>query len=130
MSKKKTVFLIAGLALAIAAMLTVYFVMRPGTVGGAKELTVTVEHLNGENRTLTLRTDTEYLRDALEEIDLIGGTEDQYGLYLLTVDGETADESKQQWWGYTVNGEFALYGVDDQPIADGDVIVLTLTEGW
>ena len=130
MSKKKTVFLIAGLALAIAAMLTVYFVMRPDPVGGVKELTVTVEHLNGENRTLTLRTDAEYLRDALEEIDLIGGTEDQYGLYLLTVDGETADESKQQWWGYTVNGEFALYGVDDQPIADGDVIVLTLTEGW
>ena len=22
----------------------------------------------------------------------------EYGLYVLTVDGETADESEQQWW--------------------------------
>ena len=77
-----------------------------------------------------INTDEEYLRGALEQEELVSGNETEFGLYLLTVDGETADESKQQWWGYTVNGEFAEYGVDEQPVADGDVFVFTLNEGW
>ena len=49
---------------------------------------------------------------------------------MQTVDGETADESKQEWWGYDINGVQAEYGVDSQPIADGDVILFTLHVGW
>ena len=48
----------------------------------------------------------------------------------LTVDGETADESEQQWWGYSVNGTFAELGVDSQPVADGDVYDFVLNVGW
>ena len=47
-----------------------------------------------------------------------------------TVDGETADESEQQWWGYSVNGTFAELGVDSQPVADGDVYDFVLNVGW
>ena len=47
-----------------------------------------------------------------------------------TVDGETADESKQEWWGYSVNGAFAELGVDSQPVADGDVYDFVLNVGW
>ena len=46
------------------------------------------------------------------------------------VDGETADESEQQWWGYSVNGTFAELGVDSQPVADGDVYDFVLNVGW
>lgn len=49
---------------------------------------------------------------------------------MLTVDGETADENEQQWWGYSVNGTFAELGVDSQPVADGDVYDFALNVGW
>ena len=45
------------------------------------------------------------------------------------MDGETADEDKQQWWSYTVNGTTAAYGVDNQPISDNDIYLFTLHEG-
>ena len=61
-------------------------------------ITINVDHLNGDDTTFTIRTDEEYLRGALAQEDLIEGTESEYGLYVLTVDGETADESEQQWW--------------------------------
>ena len=95
-----------------------------------KEITINVDHLNGDDTTFTIHTDEEYLRGALEQEDLIEGTESEYGLYVLTVDGETADESEQQWWGYSVNGTFAELGVDSQPVADGDVYDFVLNVGW
>ena len=67
---------------------------------------------------------------ALEQENLIEGTESQYGLYVTSVDGEAADESKQEWWGYSVNGTFAELGVDSQPVADGDVYDFVLNVGW
>ena len=42
----------------------------------------------------------------------------------------TTDESKQEWWGYSVNGAFAELGVDSQPVADGDVYDFVLNVGW
>ena len=97
---------------------------------GGKEITVNVDHLNGDDTTFTIHTDEEYLRGTLEQEDLIEGTESEYGLYVLTVDGETADENEQQWWGYSVNGTFAELGVDSQPVADGDVYDFALNVGW
>ena len=131
-NRRTRVALIAALALLIAVVCA-YFLLRPGTQTGAKTVEVTVEHLEGEAARFTLHTDAEYLRGALEEAELIAGTESEYGLWVQTVDGETADESRQEWWGYTVNGELAAYGVDTQPIADGDEVVFTLNlgyEGW
>ena len=82
------------------------------------------------NTSDTIYTDAEYLSGALEQENLIEGTESEYGLYVTTVDGETADDSKQEWWGYSVNGEFAELGVDSQPVADGDVYDFVLNVGW
>ena len=64
----------------------------------------------GTMRAILIYTDAEYLRAALEQENLIEGTESQYGLYATSVDGEAADESKQEWWGYSVNGTFAELG--------------------
>ena len=75
-------------------------------------------------------TDAENLRGALEEQKLIEGTESEYGLYVLTVDGETADEGAQQWWCFTKGGEMLMTGVDDTMIADGESYEITLTTGW
>ncbi len=104
--------------------------LAPQTQKGAKAVTLQVDHLEGADKSFELRTDAEYLRQLLEENGLASGPETQYGLWIQTIDGETADDSKQQWWGISVNGEFAQYGADSQPVADGDVFVLTLNEGY
>ena len=81
-------------------------------------------------KTFLIRTDAETLRRACEEQNLIAGTEGEYGLYVLTVDGETADESIQQWWCITKGGEEHFYGVDDTMILDGEQYEFTLKTGW
>jgi len=128
-SKKGLIALVVVLALAVAA-LVIWQVNKPAAQKGGKEITVNIDHLNGDDTSYTISTDEEYLRGALEQENLIEGTESEYGLYVQTVDGETADESKQEWWGYSVNGEFAELGVDSQPVADGDVYDFVLNVGW
>lgn len=128
-NNKGVIALIIVLVLAAAA-LVIWQTNKPETQQGGKEITVNVDHLNGDDTTFTIHTDEEYLRGTLEQEDLIEGTESEYGLYVLTVDGETADESEQQWWGYSVNGTFAELGVDSQPVADGDVYDFVLNVGW
>ena len=128
-TNKGVIALVIVLVLAVAALI-VWQVTKPAPQQGGKEITVNIDHLNGDDTSYTIVTDAEYLRGALEQEDLIEGTESEYGLYVLTVDGETADESKQEWWGYSVNGEFAELGVDSQPVADGDVYDFVLNVGW
>ena len=41
-----------------------------------------------------------------------------------------ADTKKEQWWGFTVNGEFSDTGVDDTKLNDGDKIVFTYNIGY
>lgn len=128
-NKKGIIALVLVLALAVAA-LVIWQVTKPDTQQGGKTITVNIDHLDGEDTSYEIVTDAEYLRGALEQEDLIAGTESEYGLYVLTVDGETADEAQQEWWGYSVNGAFAEYGVDTQPVADGDVYDFALNVGW
>ena len=80
--------------------------------------------------TFTITTDAEYLRGALESINLIAGSESEYGLFVTTVNGVTADDSKQQWWCFTKDGEMLQTGVDSTPIANGEHYEITLTEGY
>ena len=105
-NRKGLIALAVVLVLAIAALI-IWQANKPEPQQGGKEITVNVTHLDGDEVSYTISTDEEYLRGALEQEDLIEGTESEYGLYVTTVDGETADESKQEWWGYSVNGEFA-----------------------
>ncbi|MBQ5987536.1 MAG: DUF4430 domain-containing protein, partial [Clostridia bacterium] len=79
---------------------------------------------------ISIRTDAETLRGALEQESLIAGDEGEYGLFVKTVDGETADDAKQEWWCLTKGGEMWMNGVDTTEIADGDAYEFTLTVGW
>lgn len=121
---------LAGAAALLLLCCAAWYLLSPKAAAGDKTITVTVEHLSSDDRTLTLTTDAEYLSQALEGQSLIAGEDRSYGLYLLTVDGETADEGLQQWWGFTVNGQLGQYGADQQPVTDGDIYVFTLHEGW
>ena len=129
-SNKKIWLAVAALVVAVAVVLGIYFVTRPASQQGGKTITVQVVLLEGEPSDFTIQTDEEYLRGALESIDLIEGSESEYGLFVTTVNGVTVDDSKQQWWCFTQDGEMLMTGVDTTPIADGDHFEITLTEGY
>lgn len=132
MSKKNRNILIAAavLLVLVAGALIVFLTNRPAASVGDKTVTVEVVHGDGSENTFSIATDEQTLRGALEQEQLIDGTESEYGIYILTVDGETADESQQQWWSITQDGEMCMYGADELMIADGDHYELTLVTGW
>ena len=132
MSKKTRNIIIAVVVLAalVIGALLIYNANKPAPQTGEKNITVTVVHGDESSKDFAISTSSETLRAACEEQSLIAGDESEYGLYVRTVDGETADESIQQWWCITKGGEMLMTGVDDTMIADGDAYVFTLTTGW
>lgn len=132
MNKKTrtTIIAVAILLVLVVGALLVYSAFRSQPQEGGKKLAVTVVHGDGASKEFSFATDSENLRGALEEQKLIEGTESEYGLFVTTVDGETADDSIQQWWCFTKDGEMLMTGVDDTMIADGERYEITLTTGW
>ena len=130
MKNKKTVIAIVVLVAFIAVAGACWFAFGPKAMAGSKTITVDVTHKDGSVKTFVIKTDAEYLRGAMEQESLLLGNESEYGLYVLTVDGETVDEANQEWWGYTKSGEMVNYGVDSCPIMDGDHYEFTLNIGW
>lgn len=130
MKNKKVLALVGALVVLIAVFAVIFTQTRPETTEGSKNITVEVVFEDGSSTMHEIATDEEYLRGALEQEALVEGTDSDYGLYILTVDGITADESLQQWWCVTVGGEMAATGVDEIAIADGDAYEITLVTGW
>ena len=128
--KKKALLGLVVLLCAAALLAGIYLTFRPQTQQGAKTVTVEVIAAGETVQTHTIHTDAEYLRGALEQEKMVEGEESAYGLFLLTVDGITADDAKQEWWCVTKGGGQVDTGVDATPIADGDHFELTLMVGW
>ena len=95
-----------------------------------KEITLKVVHGDGSEKEFPLSTTADTLGEALEAEGLIAGEESSYGLFITTVDGETADDANQEWWCLTKGGEVWNYGADSTQISDGDTYELTLTVGY
>ena len=131
MKKKTKIILgVAALVVVIAVLLGVYFVNRPATTQGAKELIIVVVHGDGSEKDFDIHTDAEYLAEALTENEIVSGSDSEYGLFITTVDGETADDGEQQWWCITKGGEMLMTGASETPVADGETYELTLTTGY
>ena len=133
MSKKtrNIIIAVAVLLVLVIGALVIFNQNRPVAQEGGKTIAVAVVHGSGEKKDFSIHTDAENLRGALEQENLIEGTESDYGLYVLTVDGETADESLQQWWCFNDGeGNMLMTGVDDTVISDGDSYEIVLTTGW
>ena len=129
MNKNKKVLIIAAAVLLViaAVLLIVDRNRQPQTAQGTKTISVAVIMDGETTRELTIHTDAEFLRGALEQEKLIEGTESQYGLFVTTVDGVTVDESLRQWWNFKDgNGDDLTVGVDSAPIADGDSFQIIL----
>lgn len=129
-NKKLIVILCCVLVVLIAAFALIWILNRPQGTVGAKAITVEVVFADGTKKEHKINTDAEFLRGALEEQKMVAGDESDYGLFVKTVDGVTADDSKQEWWCFTKGGETLYTGVDTTPVADGDHFEITLTVGW
>jgi hypothetical protein len=130
MNFKKYLIALIILVVAVAAMLLTYLQFKPEPVVGAKELTIEVIVPEETNQEFTLHTDAEYLRQALEEVNLIKGSESEYGLFLTEVNGRIADQTKQEWWCITKDNAQINNGVDTIVIANGNHYEITLKTGY
>ena len=94
---------------------------------GSKAVTIVVTDDNAKATTYEINTDQEYLRDVLDELAeaqefTFFGDESEYGLYVTTINGVVADyDADEAYWSWYVNDEYCNYGIDSQPVADGDV---------
>ena len=76
-------------------------------------ITVEVQGADGKSVTFTVNTDEETVGAALLKLGVIAGEDSDYGLYVKTVNGETADYEKDgAYWAFYINGEYAMSGVD------------------
>lgn len=128
--KANTKILIGMGALVVMAaiLLSVFLVFREKPVEGSKDITIEVVNKSQESARYEVRTDAEYLRQAMEEADGLSFSGEE-GMVNM-INGETADYSVDAaYWAFYVNGEYCNYGVDSQPVADGDHFRIVYTTG-
>ena len=131
--KTKIIIAVSLLVVLFAALALVWHFNNPANDANDfdKQIEVTVTHGDGSTKDFTIQTNEKFLRGALEQEKLVEGDESEYGLFIKTVDGETADEANQEWWCINgADGEMLPTGVDDTAISDGDTYELVLTVGW
>ena len=129
-NNKKILIAVAALVLLAAVLFAVYRLAAPKSAEGAKKITVQVVHGDGSAKDFPVETGEEYLGKVLVAEGIVEDNQSTYGLYILTADGETVDESNQEWWKVTKGGEQVNTGADTTPIADGDTFELTFTVGY
>lgn len=132
-SKKKGLLAAIVLVALIAAAAICYAVFAPKPVEGAKAVSIEVVDDAGVSTVYNVNTDAEYLRQAMEEAEglTFSGTESEYGLMVDTVNGLTASyEANGAYWSFYVENEYCNYGIDTQPVEDGQTfqIVYTVSE--
>ncbi len=96
--------------------------LTDGTVygEGEKSFTFVVSAKDAEDKTVTVKTDAATVGEALTALNLIAGEDGEYGLYVKTVDGITADYDKDgTYWAFYIDGEYAMTGVDATEITEG-----------
>ncbi len=87
---------------------------------GDRIFTFTVTDQDGSDTVFEIHTDKETVGEALLEVGLIEGEESEYGLFVKTVNGITADYDKDGvYWAFYVNDEYAQSGVDATTITEG-----------
>ena len=127
---KKIIIGAAALVVAAAVMFAAWYFTRPKTADGQKDITVTVVYADKSDDKFEISTQQEYLRGALEEKNLVKGTESETGLFITEVNGVKANDENMEWWCIEKMGEQLNTGVDSTPINDGDSFEITLTAGY
>ena len=91
---------------------------------------VVVTDLEGNETAFEYTSIAASVGEALVAEGLIEGHESDYGMYIDTVNGITADwDADQTYWAFYINGEYATTGIDGTEIVADTTYGLTLTKG-
>ena len=94
---------------------------------GAHSFTLEITDADGKTITATINTDEETVGAALLKLNIVQGEDSEYGLYVKTVNGVTADYEKDQtYWSFYIDGEYAQTGVDMTAVNDGSTYKLAI----
>lgn len=108
------------------------------TQEGVKTVTIKVDYGSLQRKTdsYSLKTDGYYVLNAMKKCSELyadfsyDGSDSGYGFFVETINGVTASWAKNNsYWAFYVNGDYASYGVSQQAIADGDIILFVYTIG-
>ena len=130
MKNNKILKLVAVIAL-IAAMAFAFVTFSEKPVEGTKAITIEVVDNNQQSKTYSVKTNAEYLRQAMDEAEGLtyDGSDGPYGYSVSTVNGVVADWNvDQSYWAFYVNDEYCNYGVDSQPVNDLDAFKIVYTK--
>lgn len=95
---------------------------------GKKSVNIEIQALD-KSINVTIKTDAKNLEDALTEVDLVQGEQSEYGLFIKTVNGITADyDTDGAYWSINQNGEYMMSGANETKIKDGDSFELVYTK--
>lgn len=128
--QKEIILSLALLAAVILVLLLVYQFTKKEAVEGQKTVTIRVIHMDRSENSFEVTTTEEYLGAILREEEIAEGEDGPYGMYIISADGEIADETNQEWWCITENGEQVNTSADKTPVMDGDEYELTLMAGY
>ena len=124
--KNKNILGVGVLVLLAAAMLVAYFSFRETGTAGAKSVILEVVDDTGSTLTYTVETDALYLRQVMEQAE--GLTFSGEDGMVITLNGLRADYVLDgAYWGFFVNGDYCSYGIDHQPVEDGDIFSIVYT---
>ena len=126
MNNKKMMIAAVALIVVVALFAGIWVASRPEIFAGEKHFTLTVVHKNGTEKIFELTSSEEFLGAALVAEGIIVES-DSPGMY-NTVDGETTDYSKDQsYWGFFIDGAYAMEGMNTTPITEGGQYKLVYT---
>ena len=78
------------------------------------------EYTETKDNTFLVKTNEKTVGDALYALGLIDGDEGDYGLYIKSVNGITADyDIDATYWAFYVDNAYAMTGASDTPIEEG-----------
>lgn len=126
-TNKKVIIGVVALVAVIALVAVLYFVFREKPVQGAKAITIEVIDDQAQSKMYKVNTDAEYLHQAMDEAEglEITGYDSDYGFVVEGVNGLVADfNNGGAYWSFYVNDTYCNYGVDSQPVEDGDAFVI------
>lgn len=97
---------------------------------GSVSFPLVIVDKEGNAINVSVNTNEETVGAALVALGLVEGTESEYGLYITRVNGIAAIyEEDATYWAFYINDEYAMTGVDQTPIAEGETYKLEVTQG-
>ena len=118
------------LALVMVFALTACGAKEEAPAADAVSFKVVVTDLDGNETAFEYSSNAASVGEALVAEGLIEGHETEYGLYIDTVNGITADwDNDQTYWAFYVGSEYATTGIDGTEIVADTTYGLTLTKG-